>query len=69
MTTLEDRVSWLEGAFRHLMVRMETMPTRDEMRAEIRAETKEAKVRLTKWMVGLAFTTVSVTVALVKLIP
>ncbi len=69
MTTLEERVSWLEGVFQQLMVRMETMPARDEMRAEVRAEIKAAEVRLIKWMIGLAFTAVSVTVALVKLIP
>ncbi len=48
---------------------MEMMPARDEMRAEVRAEIKAAEVRLIKWMAGLALTTVSVTVAPVKLIP
>lgn len=69
MTRLEERANWPEGAFQQLMVCMETMTARDEMRADVRAEIKAAEVRLIKWMAGLAFTTVSVTVAPVKLIP
>ncbi len=71
MITLQERVSWLEGAFQQLMARMDALPTRDEMRAEIRS----SEVRMIKWMVGmmvaqagLTVAAVGTAVALVKLI-
>ena len=70
MVTLEERVSWLERAFQQLMARMDRLPTRDEVRAEIR----ESEVRMIKWMAGtmaaqaaLTVTAVSTAVALVRL--
>ena len=75
MVTLQERVSWLEGAFQQLMARMDTLPTRDEMRAELRAEIRSSEVRMTKWMTGmmvaqagLTVAAVGIAVALVKLI-
>ena len=62
MVTLEERVSWLEGAFQQLMARMDTLPTRDEVRAEIR----EAEVRMIKWMVGMMAAQAALTVAAVS---
>jgi hypothetical protein len=59
MVTLEERVSWLEGAFQQLMARMDTLPTRDEVRAEIR----ESEVRMIKWMVGTMAAQAALTVA------
>jgi hypothetical protein len=59
MVTLEERVSWLEGAFQQLMARMDTLPTRDEVRAEIR----ESEVRMIKWMVGMMVAQAALTVA------
>ena len=62
MVTLEERVSWLEGAFQQLMARMDTLPTRDEVRAEIR----ESEVRMIKWMVGMMVAQAALTVAAVS---
>ncbi len=62
MVTLEERVSWLEGAFQQLMARMDTLPTRDEVRAEIR----ESEVRMIKWMVGMMAAQAALTVAAVS---
>ena len=62
MVTLEERVSWLEGAFQQLMARVETLPTRDEMRAEIRG----SEVRMIKWMVGMMVAQAALTVAAVS---
>ena len=44
MVTLEERVSWLEGAFQQLMARVDVLPTRDEVRAEVRAEIRASEV-------------------------
>ena len=79
MTTLEARVSRLEGAFEQLVAltaRVDTLPTRDEMRAEIRAHVRESEARIIKWMVGLMIAqtgfmiaTAGTAVALVRLLP
>ena len=66
MVTLEERVSWLEGAFQQLMARVETLPTRDEMRAEMRAEIRVSEVRMIKWMVGMMVAQAALTVAAVS---
>ena len=63
MVTLEERVSWLEGAFQHLMARVEVLPTRDEVRAEVRAEIRASEGRMIKWMVGTMAAQAALTVA------
>ena len=65
MVTLEERVSWLEGAFQQLMARVDVLPTRDEVRAEVRAEIRASEVRMIKWMVGMMVAQAGLTMAAV----
>ena len=83
MATSEGRVSRLEGAFEQFADRINTLATRDELqgtreelRAEIRASTKESELRVIKWMVGLMIAQAGwmialagIAVALLKLLP
>ena len=56
MVTLEERVTRLESAYEQfvtLVARVDLLPTREEMQAEIRAHVKESENRMIKWMIGL----------------
>ena len=65
MTTLEGRVSRLEGAFEQFSERVNTLATKDEVRAEIKA----AESRIILWLVGAMLAVAALAVAGIKLIP
>jgi hypothetical protein len=65
MTTLEGRVSRLEGAFEQFSERVNILATKDEVRAEIKA----AESRIILWLVGAMLAVAALAVAGLKLIP
>ncbi len=65
MTTLEGRVSRLEGAFEQFSERVNILATKDEVRAEI----KTAESRIILWLVGAMLAVAALAVAGLKLIP
>ena len=76
MTTTEERVSRLEGAFHQFSVVLSNMVTREEVRAAIdaaesrlRADIRAAELRIIRWNVATIIATAAVAIAAVKLLP
>ena len=72
----EERISRLEGAFEMFATVVNNMVNREEhqasieaLRQEMRAEIRAAELRLTRWIVGSAFSTVTLVIAVIKLWP
>ncbi|MDE2778410.1 MAG: hypothetical protein OXI91_01865 [Chloroflexota bacterium] len=72
----EERISRLEGAFEMFATVVNNMVTREEhqasigaLRQEMRAEIQAAELRLTRWIVGSAFSTATLVIAVIKLWP
>ncbi|MCE2489259.1 MAG: hypothetical protein J4G17_04700 [Anaerolineae bacterium] len=62
-TTIEDRVSKLEGAYEHLATRADLA----ELKGELKADLAELKADMIKWMVSLMLASagLAATIALV----
>ena len=62
-TTIEDRVSKLEGAYDHLATKADLA----ELKGELKADMAELKADMIKWMVGLMLASagLAATIALV----
>ena len=80
MATIEERVIQLESIFQQFAVVVSNMVTREELRAaietsekrllaEMRAEIREAELRIIKWNVTTIIASVPVAVAAIKLLP
>ena len=56
MTTLEERVSHLEGAYEHLATKADVAEAKAELKAdisEVKAALYQMESRLIRWMVGM----------------
>ena len=80
MTTIEERLSQLEGVFRQFTLVVSNMVTREELRAtietsekrllaEMRAEIRAAELRIIRWNVATIIASVAVAIAAIKLLP
>ena len=81
--TTEERLSHLEGVVQNFATLLNNVVTREEMqanvatllraieniRAEARADAREAETRITRWTVGSIFAAATLAVAALKLIP
>lgn len=81
--TTEERLSHLEGVVQNFATPLNNVVTREEMqanvatllraieniRAEARADAREAEARITRWTVGSIFAAATLAVAALKLIP
>ena len=81
--TTEERISRLEGVVQHFETLLNNVVTREELqanvatllraiesiRAEARADGREAEARITRWTVGSIFAAATLAVAAIKLIP
>ena len=81
--TAEERISRLEGVVQHFETLLNNVVTREELqanvatllraiesiRAEARADAREAEARITRWTVGSIFAAATLAVAAIKLIP
>lgn len=81
--TTEERISRLEGVVQHFETLLNNVVTREELqanvatllraiesiRAEARADAREAEARITRWTVGSIFAAATLAVAAIKLLP
>jgi hypothetical protein len=82
---VEERVSWLEGAFEQIPARLDSIEnglraeikaSENGLRAEIkalenglRAEVKSAELRITLWLGGIILGASGLSIAAIKLLP
>ena len=67
MTTLEERVSYLEGGFQHLATKADVADLKTDI-ANLKADYAESESRLLRWMVGMMLTSTAVAVSIATLI-
>lgn len=64
MTTLEERVSRLEGGYEHLATKADLA----DLKSEIKSDLLQLESRLLRWMIGMVFTSIVVASSVATLI-
>ena len=64
MTTLEQRVSRLEGGYEHVATKADVA----DLKADLKTDIAHMESRLLRWMIGLMLTSTAVAVSIATLI-
>ena len=64
MTTLEERVSRLEGGYEHLATKADLA----DLKSEIKSDLLQLESRLLRWMIGMVLTSIVVASSVATLI-
>ncbi len=64
MTTLEERVSRLEGGYEHLATKADLA----DLKADLKSDIAHLESRLLRWMIGMMLTSTAIAVSIATLV-
>lgn len=64
MTTLEERVSRLEGGYEHLATKADVA----DLKSDLKSDIAHMEGRLLRWMIGMMLTSTAVAVSIATLV-